>query len=221
MLSLHFLHKFVVIKETYLFWRIIFPLVHVIVGNQQLTEHTAAVEPLPDVVEPLVSVHLAAVVQAAYFLAVVVRNKELSAYTRKCIPEPFVVGSCETYVFVIALGRVIRRVAIEKAHLAVLCGDELLKVSVFDYDSLQTARSLFYQREIAPHGVGSAAEAVTAACVAVPDKLIELRGALYIADLGFLDDYMLDTVEVLPAVQHEPEPFDKLRAFVTDAGVQI
>ena len=123
--------------ETDLFWRIIFPLVHVVVGDQQFAEHTAAVEPLSDVVEPLVSVHLTAVVQAADLLTVVVRNKELSAYTRKCIPEPFVVGSCETYVFVIALGRVVGRVAVEKAHLAVLSADELLKIPVFDYDPLQ------------------------------------------------------------------------------------
>ena len=101
MLSLHFLHKFVVIiKETDLFWRILFPLVHVVVGYQQFAEHTAAVESLPYIVQPFIGEHPASVIQAAYLFTIVVRNKEFSAYARKRVPEPFVVSFCETYVFV-------------------------------------------------------------------------------------------------------------------------
>ncbi len=65
------------------------------------------------------------------------------------------------------------------------------------------------------------AEAVTAARVAVTNKLIELRGTLYISDLGLLANNVFYPVEVLSAVQNKAEPLNQLRALIADAGVQI
>ena len=103
----------------------------------------------------------------------------------------------ETYIFIVAFGIVIWRVAIEKADLAVMQLNQLFKILVFDYYFLQSSGSLLNNWEITPHGMGLAAKAVAAACVAVPDKLIELGSSLYISDFSLFADNMLDTVKIL------------------------
>lgn len=104
------------------------------------------------------------------------------------------IGGRKAHIFVVALGRKIRRIAIKKAHLAVLCRDEFLEILILDHDLLKPPRSLFNQREITPHTVRLSAETVAPACVTVTDKLIKIRGSLHIADLGFFADDVLDLI---------------------------
>ena len=114
----------------------------------------------------------------------------------------------KAYVFVIALGREIRRIAIKKAHLAVLCRDEFLEILIFNYNLLKPPRSLFNKRKVAPHTVRFSAKTITPACVRISYQLIKLRRALHIADFRFFGNYVFYAIKVLAAVKHKPQLFD-------------
>lgn len=68
------------------------------------------------------------------------------------------VGSRETDVAVIAFGREIRRIAVEKSYGAAILFNQLLKVLVLDHDLLKPPARLFYQRKIVPDTVRSTAK---------------------------------------------------------------
>ena len=67
---------------------------------------------------------------------VIVGEKEFALDIHQGIAKSFVVGSCESDVFVIILGFIIRRIEIEDGVRTVILLDELFEILVFDHHGL-------------------------------------------------------------------------------------
>ena len=139
-------------------------------------------------------------------------------------------------VLVVPLGGMVGRVAIKKAHRAVVLPDELLKIFVLHHYVLQTPVGLLDEREVSPHIVGLAAVAGEGRGVAVADDLIEPGRFLHIAggaapqsvlSLPFGQIHIIprqrlfDQFEVLTGIKDIPQGVDQLLMPVSDAAIQI
>ena len=139
-------------------------------------------------------------------------------------------------VLVVPLGGMVGRVAIKKAHRAVVLPDELLKIFVLHHHVLQTPVGLLNKGEVGPHIVGLAAVAGESGGVAVADDLIEPGRSLHIAggaahqgvlSLPFGQIHLIprqrlfDQFEVLTGIEDIPQGVDQLLMPVPDAAVQV
>ena len=124
-------------------------------------------------------------------------------------------------VLVVALGGVVGRVQVEKAHRAVVLPDELFKVLILDDHLGQPPVGLLDEGEVAPHIVGLASEAGQPGGVAVPDQLVEPRRPLDVAGGAVSRQGGADAVEVLPRVQHIPQRLHQLLRLVPHTAVQV
>ena len=70
------------------------------------------------------------------FGTVIVGEKEFAFDIHQGVAKSFVVGSCESDVFVIILGFIIRRIEIEDGVRTVILLDELFEILVFDHHGL-------------------------------------------------------------------------------------
>ena len=186
---------------------------------------TAAVISLCKVIDSadFLNIDAGLIPQLTDFGTVVVGYKKLSRNAEQGISQSDVVFRRETYILVIVFCCKIRRIAIKKAHRAVILPDELLKVFVFNHNLLQSASCHIYHREVRPDRMGLTAEAVKSACIAVSDKLIELCSPVIIPKSRKKSTFMqaCNPLEVLTGIKDISQLVFQLVGVISDTAVQV
>ena len=160
-----------------------FPLMQVVVGDEQLGNLAVGVIPLADVVQPGHRLDLDAggVEQLPDKGIISIRQQVFPLSGHQSIPQTDVDFLCEAVlsdICVVALRAVVGRVAVEQAFRPVVVPDEPLEVLVVNDHPGQAAVGLLNEREFRPQIEGLIAEAGEGGGVALADDLIAPRRPL-------------------------------------------
>ena len=98
------------------------------------------------------------------------------------------------------------RVKVEKSTRTILALDEPFKVHVLDHYVLEPGADGIDKRERGPHGAWAAPEGRAAACIALLDKLIEVRCPLYRVFAVAASHALLEEVIVRTRVKDISQP---------------
>ena len=131
------------------------------------------------------------------------------------------IGAGKADVFVIILGVVVRRIAVEEGFRSVILLDELFKVFVLNDYLLETSASIVDQRKVVPHRMRLRSEGIESRCVALSDDLIEIRGSPDVRQFGFGMEHFSHIVEVQTGVQRVSQFVAKFVWVISDASEKV
>lgn len=198
----------------------------IIVGNEDFGELRSVVVPLLDIVNAGKGFRLDArcFIEAADKFTVVVGQQKFAVDPQQHIPQTDMVFFRETvlaHVFVIAFGFKIRRVAVEKAHGAVILPDELLEILVFDDDLGKPTVCLLYEGKVAADVVGLAAVAGQPRRIAVADELVKPRRPLHIRCGRITSEGVFHKLEIRAGIETIGKGRHQLLRFFPHAAVEV
>ena len=139
-------------------------------------------------------------------------------------------------IFVIALGRVVRRVEIEKADRTVVLSNQFLEVPVLNNHITESDVRLFNQRKIPADIVRLTSKAGQSGSVAIANQLIKLSRLLHVSlrtvpqgtfSLPFGQIHLVprkfgtDTVEFLAGIECVPQFVNQFIVFVADTTIKV
>ena len=160
-------------------------------------------------------------VQLSDLGTVIVGEQELSLHSAQCVCKSFMILSGESYVLVVVLRVVVRRITVEERLRSVVLLDELFEVFVFDNHLLQSLTSVVDQRKVVPHRMRLRTEGVKTGCIAVSDELIEICGSLDVRDICFGMHHFSDVVKIQAGVEHIPQFIAELIGMISDTAVEV
>ena len=160
-------------------------------------------------------------VQLSDLGTVIVGEQELSLHSAQCVCKSFMILSGESYVLVVVLRVVVRRITVEEGLRSVVLLDEFFEIFVFDYHLLQSLTSVVDQWEVVPHRMRLRSEGVKTGCIAVSDELIEICGSLDVRDICFGMHHFSDVVKIQAGVEHIPQFIAELIGMISDTAVEV